>query len=38
MKLWQMKDLFPNAIQYDPSTQASLLLKELKGKAGLYCW
>ena len=38
MKLWQIKDLYPKAIQYDPSTQKSLLLKELKGKAGIYCW
>lgn len=38
MKLWQLKDLYPKFIQYDPSTQKTLLLQELKNKAGVYCW
>jgi len=38
MKLWQIKNCYPKADQYEPSTQATLLLKELKGKAGVYCW
>lgn len=40
MKLCQIKDLYPKAIQYDLSDSSlnTLLLKELKGKAGIYCW
>ena len=38
MKLWQIKDLYPNFIQYDPSAQRAQLLQELKNVAGIYCW
>jgi len=30
MKLWQIKDLYPKANLYDPSSQDILLLKELE--------
>jgi group I intron endonuclease len=38
MKLWQIKDLYPNFTQYDPSAQRAQLLQELKNVAGIYCW
>nr|AGA14230.1 GIYYIG endonuclease [Rhizophagus irregularis] len=38
MKLWQIKDLYPKFTQYNPFTQKTLLLQELKNLAGIYCW
>jgi hypothetical protein len=36
--LEEILEMYPEAIVYDPATEKESLLKDLKGKAGVYLW